>query len=161
MQYCSKKVKVARTRLLSVGFWSWSRFLAVSLRVTWLINLAVGYHYFPPGLQLPLQPFRESCGQFHCLVNRGTMGVNRLTRQCRGCDLNPGPIAPESSTLTTRLPSHPVLQCDLITMFSVTLCVIIEGWCWHFDGWVSFRTCGFECLVLAYTLMICVAGFDG
>jgi len=26
-----------------------------------------------------------------------------------GCDLNPGPSAPESSTLTTRLPSHPVL----------------------------------------------------
>jgi len=36
------------------------------------------------------------------------MGVNSLhktvTRQRRGCDLNPGPAAPESSTLTTRLP---------------------------------------------------------
>ena len=35
------------------------------------------------------------------------MGVNSLpetvTRQRRGCDLNPGPTAPESSTLTTRL----------------------------------------------------------
>jgi len=45
------------------------------------------------------------------LVNRGTMGVNSLpktvTRQRRGCDLNPGRSAPESSTLTTRLPSHP------------------------------------------------------
>jgi len=34
------------------------------------------------------------------------MGVNSLpmtvTRQRRGCDLNPGPSAPESSTLTTR-----------------------------------------------------------
>jgi len=30
-----------------------------------------------------------------------------VTRQCRGCDLNPGPSVPESSTLTTRLPSHP------------------------------------------------------
>ena len=29
-----KKVKVAHTRLPSVGFWSWSRFLAVSLQVT-------------------------------------------------------------------------------------------------------------------------------
>ena len=28
-----------------------------------------------------------------------------VTRQRRGCDLNPGPSAPESSTLTTRLPS--------------------------------------------------------
>ena len=30
-----------------------------------------------------------------------------VTRQRRGCNLNPGPTAPESSTLTTRLPSHP------------------------------------------------------
>jgi len=40
------------------------------------------------------------------------MGVNILpktvTRQRRDCDLNPGPSAPESSTLTTRLPSHPL-----------------------------------------------------
>jgi len=38
------------------------------------------------------------------------MGVNSLpktvTRQRRDCDLNPGPTAPESSTLTTRLESH-------------------------------------------------------
>ena len=30
-----------------------------------------------------------------------------VTRHRRDCDLNPGPSAPESSTLTTRLPSHP------------------------------------------------------
>ena len=40
------------------------------------------------------------------------MGVNSLpktvTRQRRGCDLNPGPSAPESSTLTTRLPRNEV-----------------------------------------------------
>ena len=39
------------------------------------------------------------------------MGVNSLpktvNRQRRVCDLNPGPSAPESSMLTTRLPSHP------------------------------------------------------
>ena len=39
------------------------------------------------------------------------MGVNSLpkivTQQRRGCDLNPGPSAPESSMLTIRLPSHP------------------------------------------------------
>ena len=44
------------------------------------------------------------------------MGVSSLskvvTRQCRGCDLNPGPSAPESSTLTTRLPSAiPNVEC--------------------------------------------------
>jgi len=42
------------------------------------------------------------------------MGVNSLpktvTRQRRGCDLNPVPSVPESSTLTTRLPSHPYTQ---------------------------------------------------
>jgi len=42
------------------------------------------------------------------------MGVNSLpktvTQQRNSGDLNPGPTAPESSTLTTRLPSHP-LQC--------------------------------------------------
>jgi len=32
-----------------------------------------------------------------------------VTRQRRGCDLNPGPSAPESSTLTTRLP-RPVFR---------------------------------------------------
>ena len=32
--------------------------------------------------------------------------IKTVTRQRRDCDLNPGPSAPESSTLTTRLPSH-------------------------------------------------------
>ena len=53
-----KKVQVALTRLPSVAFRSWSRFLAASLQVTWVINPAVGCHYFPPGLQLLLQPLR-------------------------------------------------------------------------------------------------------
>jgi len=52
----TKKVKVAHTRLPSVGFRSWSRFFAVSLQVTWVINRAVGCHYFSPGPQLPSQP---------------------------------------------------------------------------------------------------------
>ena len=52
------KCKGSPYRLPSVGFRSWSRFLAVSLQV-WVINPAVGCHYFPPGLQLPPQPLRE------------------------------------------------------------------------------------------------------
>jgi len=49
--------------------------------------------------------------KFRCLVNGGATGVNSLpktvTRQRRGCDLDPGTSAPESRTLTTtRLPSH-------------------------------------------------------
>jgi len=46
------------------------------------------------------------------------MGVNSLpktvTRQRRDCDLNPGTYAPESRTLTTRLPSHPSLALQHI-----------------------------------------------
>ena len=49
---------VTHTRLPSVGFRSWSRCLAVSLQVMWVINPAVGCHYFPPGLQLPPQPLK-------------------------------------------------------------------------------------------------------
>jgi len=45
------------------------------------------------------------------------MGVNSLpktvTRQGRDCDFDPGPSAPESSTLTTRLPSHASLHSRL------------------------------------------------
>ena len=45
------------------------------------------------------------------------MGVNSLpktvTRQRRGCDLNPVPTAPESSTLTTRLPSSVLTKFHL------------------------------------------------
>ena len=61
-----------------------------------------------PGPQLPSRPVGRY--QFHCLVNRGTMGVNSLSKSVtRQCDLTPGPTAPESSTLTDRLPSHPDL----------------------------------------------------
>jgi len=46
------------------------------------------------------------------------MGVNSLpkivTRQRRDCDLNPCPSEPESSTLTTRLPSHPVADLNVV-----------------------------------------------
>ena len=49
-------------------------------------------------------------------MNKGTTGVNSLpktvTGQRRGCDLNPGPTAPESSTLTTQLLSHPTQERD-------------------------------------------------
>jgi len=50
--------KGSPSRLSSVGFQSWSRFLAVSMQVTWVINPTLGCHYFTPGLQLPPQPLR-------------------------------------------------------------------------------------------------------
>ena len=53
---------------------------------------------------------KRAATYFAAWLNRGTMGVNSLpktvTGQRRGCDLNPGPSVPESSTLTTRLPSR-------------------------------------------------------
>ena len=58
------------------------------------------------------------------------MGVNSLpktvTRQRRGCDLNPGSTAPESSTLTTRLPSQRLSNRRIIhvtVMVMVVMCV--------------------------------------
>jgi len=60
------------------------------------------------------------------------MGVNSLpktvTRQRRDCGLNPGPSAPESSTLTTRIPSHPLNRQPvplLITYSAPKRCVVI------------------------------------
>ena len=43
-----------------------------------------------------------------------------VTRQRRGCDLNPGPSLPESSTLTTRLPSNPInaVRGELIELWA-------------------------------------------
>ena len=38
-----------------------------------------------------------------------------VTRQRRDRDMNPGPSAPESGTLTTRLPSHPRIKAALST----------------------------------------------
>ena len=46
------------------------------------------------------------------------MGVNSLPKtviwQRNGCYLNPGPSAPESNTLTTRLPSNPVRHSYIV-----------------------------------------------
>ena len=42
-----------------------------------------------------------------------------VTRQRRSCDLNPGPSSPESSTLTTRLPSHPLTGTAQFTFSGV------------------------------------------
>ena len=53
-----------------------------------------------------------------------------VTRQRRDCDLNPGPSAPESSTLTTRLPSHPKICNERTINISVcarlSLCVCLS-----------------------------------
>ena len=80
--------------------------------------LSAGAHSYPRNPS-------EGCYQFCCLVNRGTIGVNSLpktvTRQRRDCDLNPGPSAPESSTLITRLPSHP-REKNSVIIFNTDWC---------------------------------------
>jgi len=51
------------------------------------------------------------------------MGVNSLpktvTRQRRNCDLNPGPSASESSTLTTRLTKLYTVYTDEVVLVRV------------------------------------------
>jgi len=81
------------------------------------------------------------------------MSVNSLpktvTRQCRGCDLNRGPSARESSTLTTRLPSH---------TFTVGLCffsvgaLFVQNNLWFLVSWL-----GLVALVLGLMLVVAVA----
>jgi len=65
------------------------------------------------------------------------MGVSSLpktvTRQRRDFDLNPGPSAPESSTLTTRPPSHPCHR----------ECLVVED---AFDNSDGRRRVGLRCL---------------
>jgi len=57
------------------------------------------------------------------------MGVNSLpktvTRRRRGCDLNPGPSAPESSTLTTRRPSYGRSKLGHVAMCSTRWGVLL------------------------------------
>ena len=60
----AKKVKVAHTRLSSVGFRNWSRFFAVSLQVTWVINLAVGCHFLPPSPPVTLATLKRAATNF-------------------------------------------------------------------------------------------------
>jgi len=56
------------------------------------------------------------------------MGMNSLpksvTRQGRDCDLNPGRSAPESSTLTIRLPSHPHVNVSREIFFVRQFCPV-------------------------------------
>ena len=106
-----KKVNVAHIRLPSVGSRSWSRFLAVSLQVTWVINPAVGCRYFPAGLQLPPATLNRTAINFSAWWTEAqwvwTVCLKLLPDSVATAIKNPGPSAPESSTLTTRLPSHP------------------------------------------------------
>ena len=64
------------------------------------------------------------------------MGVNSLpktvTRQRRGCNLNSGPSVPESSMLTSRLPSH---LLSAITEVKLAMTVPIN-FSWRAINWL-------------------------
>ena len=98
------------------------------LKVTRVKNLAVGCHYFLPSLQLPSQPLR---GLLPILLlgeqrHDGCESLPKtVTLQHRSCDLNAGPSAPESSMLTTLLPSHPFFA--LCYLNYVTACEHADG----------------------------------
>jgi len=72
------------------------------------------------------------------------MGVNSfpktVSRQRRGCDLKPGPSASESSTLTTRLLSHP--RWTRVLLSHVLMCLIQKAW-------LRVRNLTARCLVAA------------
>ena len=76
-------------------------------------------------LQLPSQPLR---GLLPISMNIGTLGVNSLpktvTRQRRGCYVNPGPSVPECSKLTTRATPITVIYIT-ISAYSYTLALKI------------------------------------
>jgi len=105
--------KVAHTRLQSIGFAA-------------LGSQPAGDVSHKPGSRLPLLSARPPV--IPATLKRAAtnfaawwMGVNSLpnsvTRQRHDCNLNPGPSVPDSSTLTTRLPSHP--QTTLYKLFHV------------------------------------------
>jgi len=66
------------------------QFLAVSQQVTWVINPAVGCHYFPPGLQLPSQPLRRLL-PISLFGKQTHNGCEQFAQDCYPT-ANPGPI---------------------------------------------------------------------
>ena len=82
--------------------------MAVSLQVTRVINPTAGCDYFPPGLQLPPQSLRGLL-PISLLGEQRHDGCEQFAKDCYPTTsrlrFEPGPSAPESSTLTTRLPS--------------------------------------------------------
>jgi len=76
-----------------------------------MMSPAVGCHYFPPGLQLPPQSFLRGLLPILLLGEQRHDGCEQFAQDCyttaSRLRFEPGPSVPESSTLTTRLQSHP------------------------------------------------------
>ena len=80
------KVKVAHTRLPSVVYWSWSRFLAVSLQVTWVIN--------PVGGWLPLLSARATV--ILATLKKAATNFAAWWTEARWCDITSGSVVLQS-----------------------------------------------------------------
>ena len=63
-----------------------------------------------------------------------------VTQQRRDCDLNPGPTAPESSALTTRVPRHPH-PCVVFLAVLVTLPIRVVSFQFFFQETLRHSTC--------------------
>jgi len=76
-----------------------------------------------------------------------------VTRQRRGCDLNPGPSAPEYSTLTTRLPSHPEMpKCDAKSLLSMGIEGSMVPWVLASEYSTQHLDCPFPILHILLTM---------
>jgi len=94
-----------------IGFRSWSRILAVNLQETWVINPAVGCHYVLPGLHaITPATLKRAATNFAAWWTEAQwvwrVCPRLLPDSVATAIWTPGPSAPESSTLSTRLPSH-------------------------------------------------------
>ena len=128
--------------------------------------LGAGCRYFPPGLHLPLTPvtLKRAATSFAAWWTKARW----VWTVC--CDLKPGPTAPESSTLTTRLPSCPtrLIVCAdpeyCLTRMSRkwSVCVL-----WNVKSWLVAQYCSefgapavlSNFLWLCYVILFCVVSF--
>ena len=80
------------------------------------------------------------------------MDVNSLpktiTRQRRGCDLNPGPSASDTSTLTTRLPEPPNKRLAVRKKVRVWMFRLMDAGCTdryeEVGSWQQRRGCALQ-----------------
>ena len=112
--------KVAHTRLPSVRFRSWSRFLAVSLQVMWVINPMVGCQ----ACSYPATLKRAATNFAAWWTEAQWVWVVCLR-------LLPDSVAFESSTLATRLPSHPRIVDKWLIISGVRLYRMIRCTSWR------------------------------
>jgi len=87
--------------------------IALSLSLIWVHHFHLLYTYVFQHWFYSVNKGKKGKGSPYSITKHRVselipvLGSQPVTRQRRDCDLNPGHSAPESSTLTTQLPSHP------------------------------------------------------